>query len=213
MEKFLIYLNEPLSKERKETSFKELEGIDFTPIEGHRMYVANTGCSKAHFDIAKIGYRKKLDSVLIFEDDIKILDKEKLLHQIEQAEKDISLFDVYYFSFHPPNKKFKIVGETEHHYQIEGMAGTHCVLYNRNAMKVLLKSFDSLGFVANQVNVDIAIRDNLNLRCFCPKEIVSSFYDGPSTRVLRDYMRKNVTSGILEGFDKEVLRWKQRKIN
>lgn len=212
MKSYLIYLDAPLSVERRDRSCKELEGFEYEKIKGFKHYIGNTGCTKAHIEIAKRSYRTKEEHTLVFEDDIKILDRAKFKKQIELA-LDNKDWDVYWFSFHPPKVKhhFKIVGELDHHYQIVGMLGTHCVIYRQRAIKAILQNSDSLGYICGTVNVDIAMRDTLDLRYYCPKEMATSFYDGPSTRVIKDTFWQNVDEQLLTGFEKEVQEWQQNK--
>jgi len=212
MKFYYLTMDEINSKERRTRTVEEMKKVHYPTQEilGVRKYIENTGCTYSQFLIAKDVNTNGNDIMGFFEDDVKILDEELFNQQVKTALEDKE-WDIFYFSFHPPPKEFHIIGENENHYRIEGMLGTHAMIYRRKMIDQILGNTTSDGRFMGRINIDIAIRDHLkHWKCYCPKEMAVSFYDGRSSRANREWF-EDTDNKLIKEFNNKKNIWKSIK--
>lgn len=212
MKFYYLTMDEINSRERRKRTREEMKKVHYPTEEvlWVRKYIESTGCTYSQFLIAKEVHKNKEEIMGFFEDDVKILDEELFNQQVKIALEDKE-WDIFYFSFHPPPPEFKIIDENENHYRIRGMLGTHAMIYRKRMINQILSTTATDGTFMGRINIDVAIRDHLHhFKCYCPKEIAVSFYDGRSSRADREWF-EDIDNRIIKDFTLKKQLWTQHK--
>lgn len=204
-------MNEINSQARRKRTIEEMKKVDYPTEEfnGVRKYIDSTGCTYSQFLIAKDAHNRGEDIMGFFEDDVKIFNEKLFNEQVKIALEDKE-WDIFYFSFHPPPPEFRIIGENKDHYRIWGMLGTHAMIYRRKMMNQILSETTVDGRFMGRINIDVAIRDHLKeWKCYCPKEMAVTFYDGRSSRADREWF-DDVQTRLINEFNIKKQIWNNK---
>lgn len=122
------------------------------------------GCTQAYLNLFEIILKENYNTVIIFEDDLKIMDS-ITIKQINEIISKLPSFSIKYDAIAlgtRPLPNFKIKKEDENFGKIESLLTTHCFFYNKNFIKYLyecLKNYKNFKSNHYKCLIDECIND------------------------------------------------------
>ena len=125
------------------------------------------GCTYSHLEILKIAQKKKLNNVLILEDDFKISHyNPKVLQSALDSLKNYA-YDVFYLGYNFYGSDFHVKRLSRHLILIakgDDMRGAQATCYSYKGIKYVLEHFNNENFKI----IDVWLREHLESYCLIP---------------------------------------------